>query len=134
MSEEETPMQWASCLLPRLLLSLALGFLVEGHPAGMSERTSRSLRAWANEGALPEPVLAPAPTVSNPSGATTRNEPAMRPAAARHSRVMGRLRECTVLVPSSFGDTLRARRAGGATGTQCRACAVARSCSSSGAG
>src|SRR5580700_10866924 len=97
MSAEETPMQWASCLLPRLLLLLAFGFLVEVHPAGMSERTRRSFRAWANEGAEPEP--APAPVVRNPSGATTRNEPAMSPAAARRGHVMGRLRECTVVVP-----------------------------------
>ena len=48
MSEVETPTQWASCVSPTVLL-LVFGFLVDFHPAGMSDRVSRSLRAWVRE-------------------------------------------------------------------------------------
>src|SRR5271170_7753764 len=44
INEVETPMQWASCLSPTVLL-LLFGFLVDVHPAGMSERTSSALCA-----------------------------------------------------------------------------------------
>ena len=49
-ARRRAPMQWASpAPLPRLLLSLALGFLVRVHPAGTSERQNRSLRARAKK-------------------------------------------------------------------------------------
>src|ERR1700677_1698721 len=57
MSDRATPMQWASCVSPRVLLVLV--FLVDSQPAGMSDRTSRSFRAWVRDGALL--ALAPAP-------------------------------------------------------------------------
>src|ERR1700722_6277821 len=48
ISDLATPMQWASCVSPRVS-SLVLGFLVDFQPAGMSARTRRSFRAWVGD-------------------------------------------------------------------------------------